>query len=185
MIIFDSAALARCRQFRLYRQKYPGFLFLLIAGSRYFSDRELVALLENGLDDYVPATINEEVLGARLKAYARRISPVIDSGSCVLSAPSGLFRVDKQAMTVYVREKNNYRPLPKFTPTEFRITLLLVSSNSSVVDKQTILDRVWGERATDVNIENVDKHVESIRRKIGLYGKKLRAVYGLGYVLSE
>jgi DNA-binding response OmpR family regulator len=36
-----------------------------------------------------------------------------------------------------------------------------------------------------VRLGTVDKHIESLRKKLGPYGSMIRTVYGLGYALRE
>ena len=44
------------------------------------------------------------------------------------------------------------------------------------------MEEIWKERSGQVNCETIDKHVETLRHKLGPYGKYVKTVYGSGYM---
>lgn len=167
-----------------YRSLCPNLAFILVTKND-IDDKLLVRQFEAGIDDFVPTAINRNVLEAKLRAFIRRMAPAgenKDSERAIVSA-TGLLQVDKTTFSVLVREKNINRRLNNFTPIEFKILELFAENSSIMMERRTILEHVWGNRADAVNLENVDKHIESIRRKLGAAGKKIKTVYGTGYML--
>lgn len=69
------------------------------------------------------------------------------------------------------------------TPVEFRLLLLFVRSNGSIVPRDQILTYVWGDQV-HVSPRVVDHHVCAVRRKIADTGTKIESVYGVGYKLD-
>jgi len=47
------------------------------------------------------------------------------------------------------------------------------------------MEDIWRERSGHVNLETIDKHVETLRHKLGAYGKNIRTVYGTGYTYKN
>lgn len=69
------------------------------------------------------------------------------------------------------------------TPVEFRLLLLFMRENGSIVPRETILSQVWGQEI-HVSPRVVDHHVCAVRRKIADTGTKIESVYGVGYKLE-
>ena len=74
----------------------------------------------------------------------------------------------------------NHVPL---TLTEFKILSILLRRDGCVVTRGQLLKEV----APNHNIieRNIDVHIQSIRRKLGIKGKLIRTVRGLGYRWDE
>lgn len=69
------------------------------------------------------------------------------------------------------------------TPVEFRLLLLFIRENGSIVPRETILTQVWGNEI-HVSPRVVDHHVCAVRRKIADTGTKIESIYGVGYKLE-
>ena len=46
------------------------------------------------------------------------------------------------------------------------------------------MEEIWKEKSGQFNCETIDKHMETLRRKLGPYGKNIRTVYGTGYIFD-
>ena len=71
------------------------------------------------------------------------------------------------------------------TPTEFRLLALFLEQPNRVFDRRDIVEFVWQGEAGDIRPGTVDKHIESLRRKLGRLGSRVRTVYGVGYGYRE
>ncbi|MBU2574567.1 MAG: winged helix-turn-helix domain-containing protein [Elusimicrobia bacterium] len=74
------------------------------------------------------------------------------------------------------------RIIENLTPKEFDIFSLLLCKEGEIVPRSFLMEELWKERSGEVNCETIDKHVETLRRKLGPYGKNIKTVYGAGYV---
>lgn len=171
-------------QFR--QMSYP-VIFILILRENEMNNRRIAETLEAGVDDFISFSIDENVFMAKLRAYLRRFSSLSPTkiASEKMFSQTGLFKIDKSTLSIFVKEKKRYKKIKNFTPTEFKIISLFIENNSLVIERKLILERIWGNKACKVNTENIDKHIESIRKKLGKNGEKIKTVYGTGYMFSE
>jgi two-component system phosphate regulon response regulator PhoB len=67
---------------------------------------------------------------------------------------------------------------------EMRLLIHLFQSQGCVRSRKDLLRDVWGYQP-DVNSRTVDAHVKRLRDKLGLAGRLIETVRGLGYRLAE
>lgn len=145
---------------------------LMLTARHEITDR--VAGLDAGADDYLPKPFSLDELLARIRALLRR-SGVSDSADSLALAdlvvePSArrAFRGD--------RELN-------LTRTEFDLLELLVFNADIVLERDLILDRIWGlDFATSSN--SIEVYIGYLRRKTETEGEPrlIHTVRGVGYV---
>jgi len=68
----------------------------------------------------------------------------------------------------------------RLTPTEFGILWLLVENRGVAFSREQILHRVHGPRAA-ATARTIDVQIVSLRRKLGVAGKAIETVRGVGY----
>jgi two-component system response regulator MprA len=133
-----------------------------------------VAGLDAGGDDYLVKPFAAEELLARLRALLRRGS----------EAGVEALRVADLVVEPARREARRGERRLELTKTEFDLLELLVRNAGIVVDRDTILERVWG-LDSDVGPKALDVYVGYVRRKTELAGEPrlLHTVRGVGYVV--
>lgn len=137
---------------------------------------DLVQGFAVGADDYVLKPFHPDELRARVRARMSRPArqPMhVDSFTI-----AGLhFSIGRQS--VAVTESNGLRDLG-LTPIEFKILYHLAKSEPKVVSRSNLLRAVWGQ---DLHIveRTVDKHICSLRRKLGPASRHVASVPGQGY----
>ena len=136
-------------------------------------ERDKVAALDAGADDYVTKPFGMNELVARLRAALRRHLPA-EATAVVETAH---FRLDLDDRTALAAGA----PV-KLTPTEWSILDALVRHPGRLVTQPQILRAVWGDGATDTGALRV--HLTHVRRK--LEPDPTRPVYlvteaGVGY----
>jgi two-component system KDP operon response regulator KdpE len=99
------------------------------------SDRDKVAALDAGADDYLTKPFSLDELMARIRSAQRHAQP--QSEEVIFT--SGRFRVDLTRRLVSV----NGEPV-KLTPTEYALLRLLIQHEGKVLTHQQILRAVWG-----------------------------------------
>ena len=65
-----------------------------------------------------------------------------------------------------------------------RLLIHLFESQGYVQSRKDLLTEVWGYQP-DVNSRTVDAHVKRLRDKLGIAGRLIETVRGLGYRLAE
>ena len=74
--------------------------------------------------------------------------------------------------------------LLKLTNLEFELLLAFVRQQNRVLTRGIILETVW-KTSSEIGTRTVDKHVESLRKELGNFGKKIETVVGIGYVFRN
>lgn len=120
------------------------------------SERDKVAALDAGADDYVTKPFGMDELFARLRAALRRTTPSPEA-PVVATAD---FTVDLAGKTV-TRGGEEVR----LTPTEWGIVEILVRNPDKLITQQQLLREVWGPQyGEETNYLRV--HMAHIRRKL-------------------
>jgi two-component system, OmpR family, KDP operon response regulator KdpE len=138
-----------CRELREWSQ--VPILVLSAVGD----EREKVAALDAGADDYVTKPFGIDELLARLRAMRRRAMPATEP---VISI--GDLRIDLEKRAVY-RDGE----LLQLTPHEFGLTRLLALNEGKLLTHRTILREVWGP-AYQAESHYLHVYVSQLRRKI-------------------
>jgi len=124
-----------------------------------------------GADDYVVKPFSIRELIWRIRALLRRV----DSADCWEIIEFGPLIVDQNGPRVTVDGN-----LIELSSLEYKLLALLLNRRGRVQERQVLLDDVWG-----VDIYNlprtVDVTVKRLRTKLGVAGKYLETVRGLGY----
>ena len=55
-----------------------------------------------------------------------------------------------------------------------------MKNQNRVLNRGLILQKIWN-KPSDTTTRTIDKHVESLRKKLGDFGKKIETVIGVGY----
>jgi len=67
---------------------------------------------------------------------------------------------------------------------EFRLLNELVDKRGRVVSRDQLLSEVWGYNA-EVTTRTVDTHIKRLREKLGIMGKYVQTIRGVGYKFSR
>jgi DNA-binding response OmpR family regulator len=142
-------------------------------------EKDIVAALKAGADDYLAKPLRKEELLARIGALARRTGgrPSPRTGFRV-----GEFEIDPDRRLV-VRSGQAI----ELTQKDFDLATFLFRNVGNLVSRGHILETVWG-RSPELNTRTVDTHVSRLRTKLGLLpenGWRLSAIYQHGYRLEQ
>ena len=133
-----------------------------------------VKTLDIGADDFLSKPISTKKLLSRINAVLRRSKKIIDENPIVEA--HGI-RIDKIRYIVSVHGIEH--TLPK---KEFELLFYLASKRGKVLDRQTLLNEVWGSNIYVID-RTVDVHIRKIREKIG--EEFIETVKGVGYRFKE
>jgi two-component system KDP operon response regulator KdpE len=120
------------------------------------AERDKVAALDAGADDYVTKPFGMDELLARLRASLRRYAPAPESA--LVETPD--FVVDLAAKRVRRGDEE-----VRLTPTEWGLVEVLVRNAGKLVSQRQLLQDVWGPQyGEETNYLRV--HMAHIRRKL-------------------
>jgi DNA-binding response OmpR family regulator len=164
----DGSGIDLCRSLRHGGCSMP---ILLLTAQGGVGDR--VAGLDAGADDYLAKPFAMAELVARVRALARR-GPAFRSEVVGL----GLLRFDVARRKVTL----DAQPL-HLTAREFAIIEVLVRNVDRVVQREHLVEAVWGDPEQLV-ANSLEVLIARIRRKLGGESARLETVRGVGYLLS-
>ena len=149
---------------------------LLLTAKSDLTDK--ITGLDSGADDYLTKPFMTEELLARLRALARRSTPVdngllsvlgltLDSHSFMLSCPASSLQV-------------------RLSDKEYRIMECLMMSTGRLTSREQLALKVWGSES-DAEYNNVEVYISFTRKKLTFLKApvEIKAVRGLGYELKE
>jgi two-component system phosphate regulon response regulator PhoB len=127
---------------------------------------------ELGGEDYVPKPFSPRELALRVRAVLRRRQ---DAEEEVAAIRRGAIMID----TAGHRAEVDGIPI-ELTATEFKLLHYLLRRPGRVLERDQLLDAVWGQDVY-VTPRTVDTHVQRLRHKLGVHGKLIETVRGVGY----
>lgn len=144
--------------------------------------RDRVTGLEVGADDYLTKPFSFEELLARVRALLRRQQRIIAAGG-----PGGrVLRIADLTLDEAAREVRRGERLIELTATEYNLLHLFMTHPRQVLERQVILNRVWGyDFMGETNI--IEVYVRYLREKIEdepSAPKFIQTVRSVGYVLK-
>ncbi len=143
-------------------------------------ERDRIAGLELGADDYVTKPFSPKELVLRVQAVLRRGRTPQEAGG-PLSYGDGELTLDEDRREVFVRGK----PV-ELTPTEWGVVLALAGAPGRVYSRYELINRVRGYEFEGYE-RTVDSHVKNLRRKVEAdpaHPRIVETVLGGGYRLG-
>jgi two-component system KDP operon response regulator KdpE len=171
LVLPDGTGIDVCRELRTW--SHAPVIVLSAVGE----EREKVAALDAGADDYVTKPVGIDELLARLRAVLRRTTP---SGEPVIELGELVVDLEKRAVTVAGKPVH-------LTPHQFELLRVLAVNRGKLLTHKTLLREVWGPGyGTESNLLHVN--VSQLRRKIEPDRARPRYLLtepGAGYRLVE
>ena len=132
--------------------------------------------LDCGADDYLPKPFYTEELLARIRALSRRKGEVINENELSFGDIS---------LNVGTLELSTSLNSVKLTAKEFGLLELLINRKGSVINKDDIINKLWGFES-EAEHNNVEVYVTFLRRKLTFLKSKvtIKAIRNMGYLLE-
>ena len=137
------------------------------------SEMDLVKGLDNGADDYIKRPFSVMELISRVKALLRRTAETEEV----------VFRIDELVLDDIKHQVSIGDKLIELTFKEYELLKYLIMNKGIVLKRMQIMDRIWG---IDYELESrtLDMHMKTLRNKLGNYGKRIRTVRNVGYLIE-
>ena len=149
LVLPDGTGIDVCRELR----KWTSVPVILL--SAIGEEREKVAALDAGADDYVQKPVGIDELLARLRAVLRRTAP---AGGPVIELGDLVVDLEKRSVTMAGAAVH-------LTPHQFELLRVLAVNEGKLMTHRTLLREVWGPGyGSESNLLHVN--VSQLRRKI-------------------
>jgi len=160
-----------CRRLRAADETRAVPVVILTAKSE---EADVVVGLEMGADDYLTKPFSPRELVARVRAVLRRVNRAGERG--------GKTRIEIHDLVLDSTrfEALHQDELVPLTRAEFRLLWALVQRPGRVYSRSELADEITAGESLIID-RNVDVHVSSIRKKLGVAGKVIATVRGVGY----
>lgn len=154
----------------------PGSERLIIVGvsAQPYRPEDAVRGLRAGADEYMAAPVDCDLLVARVSALLQRRpgspppSPILKLGPLLVLPGERVCRLKGKTLSL--------------TRLEFDVLLLFLRQANRVMTRRLLMDTVWKGDA-QATTRTVDKHVQTLRRKLGPLGTRIETLVRVGYVL--
>lgn len=129
---------------------------------------------EFGCDDYIVKPFLLSALFAKCSAMIKRAEGNPDS---IISC--GAIKLDTRKLICIVDGSE-----AELTPKEFSLLSYLMRHQGWIVDRDTLLNKVWGDDFFGID-RVVDNTIKRLRKKLGSAGSQIHTSIGRGYKLTE
>ncbi|MBW5410617.1 response regulator transcription factor [Brachyspira hampsonii] len=160
---------------KIIRTDYAHLPIKVIMLTAKTSEINIVTGLNLGADDYMPKPFSVLELLARIKANLRKKDVRLDAEELTF----GDIKLIVKKRNVFVGERQVI-----LTQKEFDLLKLLMENANNVVDRETMLEEVWGVDHT-METRTIDMHIKSIRQKLDLTKENIITIRGMGYKLTD
>ena len=138
------------------------------------TENDTVTGFNLGADDYISKPFSLREVIARVKAVLRRTATVETE-----KAPE---QITYQTLTIDITKKKVSIDDEEIalTKKEFEILFLLLQNKGRVFSREDILARIWSDEVYVLD-RTIDVNITRLRKKIGIYGKRIVTRLGYGY----
>ncbi len=158
-----------CRQIRK-KQDIP-IIFITARGR----EEDILYGYDSGCDDYIVKPFSLVALYAKCQALIRRAKGKMIQNDL----ECGAIRMETRTLSCFVNGKEIDLP-----PKEFAILKYLLEHENWVVDRETLLNRIWGYEYYGTD-RVVDNHIKKLRKALGSAGTQIKTLVGRGYKLTK
>ena len=174
LMLPDGSGLDLCRELKSNTEKKLIPIIILTAKD---DEVDKVVGFELGADDYVTKPFSVRELILRIKAVLKRGNA--KSENLEVQRQFGDLVIDVESHEVFVNNEH-----VALTALEFKLLRQLVDRRGRVQSRDQLLSDVWGYSA-DVTTRTVDTHIKRLREKLGVMGKYVQTIRGVGYKFSR
>ena len=134
---------------------------------------------ELGADDYVTKPFSVRELILRIKAILKRNSKDMTQNTSSKIQTFGILSINEDSHEVFINDDEI-----TLTALEFKLLKHLLDRRGRVQTRDQLLADVWGY-SSHITTRTVDTHVKRLREKMGVMGKHVQTIRGVGYRFSR
>ena len=134
---------------------------------------------ELGADDYVTKPFSVRELMLRIKAILKRNSKDMTQNTSSKIETFGILSINEDSHEVFINDDEII-----LTALEFKLLKHLLDRRGRVQTRDQLLSDVWGYSA-HITTRTVDTHVKRLREKMGVMGRHIQTIRGVGYRFSR
>lgn len=137
------------------------------------SEFDKVTGLDMGADDYIAKPFGMTELISRIRAVLRRYEKtqtdkIYKVGELYVNPAKHIIEVSGESITLSYKE--------------YSLLMVLLEAEGNVVERETLLTKVWGEFYAESR--TLDVHIRKLRVKLGAAGDIIETVKGIGYKIG-
>ena len=174
LMLPDGSGLDLCRELKSNSSLKEIPIIILTAKD---DEVDKVVGFELGADDYVTKPFSVRELILRVKAVLKRNQKT--ATPLEINRSFGSLVMDIESHEVFIDDEEII-----LTALEFKLLNQLVERRGRVQTRDQLLSDVWGY-SSDVTTRTVDTHIKRLREKLGVMGKYIQTIRGVGYKLSR
>ena len=175
LMLPDGSGLDLCREVKSDSTTQDIPIIILTAKD---DEVDKVVGFELGADDYVTKPFSVRELILRVKAILKRNNKTV-STPLEINRNFGSLKMDIESHEVFIDDEEVV-----LTALEFKLLNQLVERRGRVQTRDQLLSDVWGYSA-DITTRTVDTHIKRLREKLGIMGKYVQTIRGVGYKFSR
>ena len=138
------------------------------------TENDTVTGFNLGADDYISKPFSLREVIARIKAVLRRTATIeTEQVPERIIHESLVLDITKKKVSIEDKEIS-------LTKKEFEILFLLLQNKGRVFSREDILGKIWSDEVYVLD-RTIDANITRLRKKIGIYGKKIVTRLGYGY----
>ncbi|NLH92543.1 MAG: response regulator transcription factor [Atopobium sp.] len=149
----------------------------IIVVSARTDDRDKIAALDEGADDYLTKPFSVDELLARLRVALRRLNYIQSDRKDTTVFQNGSLKIDEAAGCVYVDDTEIH-----LAPIEYKLLNLLANNVGKVITHNSIIKEIWGD-TMPYDSPSVRVYIAMLRKKLETpMGTRLIQTHpGIGY----
>lgn len=137
------------------------------------SEFDKVTGLDMGADDYIAKPFGMTELISRIRAVLRRYEKTRTDktykvGELYVNPAKHIIEVSGESVALSYKE--------------YSLLMVLLEAEGNVVERETLLTKVWGEFYAESR--TLDVHIRKLRVKLGTAGNMIETVKGIGYKIG-
>lgn len=137
------------------------------------SEFDKVTGLDMGADDYIAKPFGMTELISRIRAVLRRYKKthtdkIYKIGELYVNPTKHIIKVSDESVTLSYKE--------------YSLLMVLLEAEGNVVERETLLTKVWGEFYSESR--TLDVHIRKLRVKLGTAGDMIETVKSIGYKIG-
>jgi len=138
------------------------------------TENDTVTGFNIGADDYISKPFSLREVIARVKAVLKRTATVeTEKVPERITYQTLIIDITKKKVSIDEKEIS-------LTKKEFEILFLLLQNKGRVFSREDILSRIWSDEVYVLD-RTIDVNITRLRKKIGVYGKRIVTRLGYGY----